>query len=323
MLGPDFGHRTTLFPMTDTHLDTTQPFGLIGVGALAHAMAATWAHQAPNQPIGVWARSASRGVRLRDAVQRSVGRPEGIETIDLLDSIDEMAAMHTTVLAVRDSDLEEVARELAQHPPEVEDAVVLHASGALPVHVLEPLRLVGYQIGRMHPLVSLRRKADPEGFRGVGFSISGGPVAVARAKALALWLGGWILPPLAEGEAQVRYHAAASLLAGGIGVLFEYSLDGMARALGDRDAARGGLIHLLRSVAANLEEVEPRDALTGPSARGDVEVVRQHLEALTPEGAEIYRALLPAMLHMAFERGTLAEVDRDRMLAFLAQEGVA
>ena len=308
--------------MQSNQFDPTQPFGLIGAGSLAHATAATWATQCQERPISVWSRGASQGVRMRDAVQRAIQRPDETEAVNLLHGIDECNDLHTLLLAVRDSDLEAVAKELAGHPPEVEGAVVLHACGALDVGVLEPLRQVGYRVGRMHPLVSLRRKANPRAFHGVGFSVSGEGLAVERAQGLAQWLGGWILPNLEDTEANVSYHASASLLAGGIGVLFESSLDGMSRALGDRDAARKGLIQLLRSVASNLEEVEPRDALTGPAARGDVEVVRKHLQTLNTAGSDLYRALLPAMLEMASARGSLQLEDHERMLAFLAEAGV-
>ncbi|MBL4771075.1 MAG: DUF2520 domain-containing protein, partial [Planctomycetes bacterium] len=84
------------------------------------------------------------------------------------------------------------------------------------------------------------------------------------------YVGGWALPAMENSETYVLYHAAASLLAGGLSVLFEPALAAMTQALGDRDAARQGLIQLLRSVATHLGGVEPREALTGPSSRGDV-----------------------------------------------------
>lgn len=318
--------------MSEPQFDPTQSFGIIGAGALAHNLAAAWAHRQPTQAIDVWARHASAGLALRDAVARavpaSVTEPTGEAEEDprsgvrLLNGIDECCTVHTIVLAVRDQDLREVAIELAGHPSEVPGAVVLHASGALSLDVLKPLQTAGYAIARCHPLVSLRRKADPHAFEGVGFAVDGEAFARDRAQGLARWLGGWVLPAIPTEAAAVQYHAAASLLAGGVGTLFEHALDGMARALGDRDSARRGLIELLRSVAHNLEEVEPRDALTGPSARGDVEVVRSHLASLTPQGADLYRALLPTMLQLAHARGSLSDENRDRMLEFLAREGV-
>ncbi|MEZ6018536.1 MAG: DUF2520 domain-containing protein [Planctomycetota bacterium] len=123
----------------------------------------------------------------------------------------------------------------------------------------------------------------------MGFSVAGSGLARERARGLAQWLGGWVLPELETDHARVAYHAAASLLAAAAaGAVRVFARRHGARRR-RRDAARRGSIQLLRSVATNLEEVEPRDALTGPSARGDVEVVRAHLEALTPEGRNSIR----------------------------------
>ncbi len=300
---------------------TRGPLGIVGAGAMAHAVAAGWAQRAVGGEgcVQVWARTPGAGKALHDAVQASIGEPTGVGAVCLLPSLADMASVRTIVLAVKDKDLPEVAKELARHPAQGTDRVVLHASGALDVSVLAPLEAAGYSVGRWHPLVSLRVKADVRAFRGVGFSLAGGSVAVERATRLAEYMGGWVLPPVEEGKS-VQYHAAASLLAGGLSVLFEPALAAMTQALGDRDAARRGLIQLLRSVATHLSGVEPREALTGPSSRGDVDVVSAHLEELPEAGADLYRVLLPAMLNMAQKRGTLSAEDRVRMENLLRED---
>ncbi|MDF1838502.1 MAG: DUF2520 domain-containing protein [Planctomycetota bacterium] len=291
------------------------PLGIVGAGALAHAVAASWAQRAVGGEgcVQVWARTLGAGKALHDSVQASIGEPTGVGAVCLLGSIADMASVRTVVLAVKDKDLPQAAEELAQHPAQRKDQVVLHASGALGVDVLAPLEAAGYAVGRWHPLVSLRVKADVRAFRGVGFSLAGDDPAVERATRLAEYMGGWVLPSVVETGKYVEYHAAASLMAGGLSVLFEPALAAMTQALGDRDAARRGLIQLLRSVATHLSGVEPREALTGPSSRGDVDVVRAHLQALPEAGADLYRAFLPAMLDMAQKRGTLSAEDRERM----------
>ncbi len=298
------------------------PLGIVGAGALAHAVAASWAQRAVGGEgsVQVWARTPGAGKALHDAVQESIGEPTGIGAVCLLDSIEELASVRTTVLAVKDKDLPKVALELARYPATKSGRIVLHASGALPVSVLAPLEAAGYEIGRWHPLVSLRVKADVRAFRGVGFSLGGNESVVKRGTQLAEYMGGWVLPPVVEPGKYVQYHAAASLLAGGLSVLFEPALAAMTQALGDRDAARKGLIQLLRSVATHLGSVEPREALTGPSSRGDVDVVRSHLEELPDGGAKLYRALLPAMLDMAQDRQTLSAEDRAQIEALLKND---
>ncbi len=296
--------------------------GIVGAGALAHAVAAGWAQRAVGGEgcVQVYARTPGAGKALHDSVQASIGEPTGIGAVCLLNSIEELASVRTTVLAVKDKDLPGAAEELARFPASLPGRIVLHASGALPVDVLAPLEAAGYQIGRWHPLVSLRVKADVRAFRGVGFSLGGNEAALKRGTQLAEYMGGWVLPVIAEPGKYVQYHAAASLLAGGLSVLFEPALAAMAQALGDRDAARKGLIQLLRSVATHLGSVEPREALTGPSSRGDVDVVRSHLEQLPDGGAKLYRALLPAMLDMAQDRQTLSAEDRVRIEALLSND---
>jgi predicted short-subunit dehydrogenase-like oxidoreductase (DUF2520 family) len=296
--------------------------GIVGAGALAHALAASWAQRAVGGEgcVQVWARTPGAGRALQDAVQAAIGEPAEIGAVCLLESIGELASVRTIILAVKDKDLAQAARELAQYPAQGPRRVVLHASGALGVDVLAPLEAAGYAVGRCHPLVSLRVKADVRAFRGVGFSLAGKDIAMERATRLAEYMGGWVLPPVVEPGKYVQYHAAASLLAGGLSVLFEPALAAMTQALGDRDAARRGLIQLLRSVATHLGGVEPREALTGPSSRGDVEVVRAHLQELPKAGADLYRVLLPAMLNMAQDRGTLSTEDRMRLDTLLSED---
>ena len=72
------------------------------------------------------------------------------------------------------------------------------------------------------------------------------------------------------------------------------------------DAARGALGALLVSAAQNASAMGPSAALTGPVARGDVDTVRAHLDALAdvPEILEVYRGLSREALLLAAEAGT-------------------
>jgi predicted short-subunit dehydrogenase-like oxidoreductase (DUF2520 family) len=82
------------------------------------------------------------------------------------------------------------------------------------------------------------------------------------------------------------------------------------------EAARGALGTLLTAAAENVRAAGPSAALTGPVARGDVETVRAHLEALAdaPEVLELYRAMsreaLPLAESAGADRGRLEEMRR-------------
>ncbi|MBK5188088.1 MAG: DUF2520 domain-containing protein, partial [Gemmatimonadaceae bacterium] len=70
---------------------------------------------------------------------------------------------------------------------------------------------------------------------------------------------------------------------------------------------------LLGAAAENVSALEPAAALTGPVARGDVETVRAHLDALAdvPEILALYRALSREALPLAAAGGA----DRARLEA--------
>jgi predicted short-subunit dehydrogenase-like oxidoreductase (DUF2520 family) len=53
-------------------------------------------------------------------------------------------------------------------------------------------------------------------------------------------------------------------------------------------------LDLVRGTVDNVERLGPRDALTGPVARGDWDTVARHLAALDPSEREAYAALASA-----------------------------
>jgi predicted short-subunit dehydrogenase-like oxidoreductase (DUF2520 family) len=60
---------------------------------------------------------------------------------------------------------------------------------------------------------------------------------------------------------------------------------------------------LVRGSFENLLRDGPSAALTGPVLRGDVATIARHLEALTIDDANLYRALGRAALELAVKRG--------------------
>ncbi|MEW6070974.1 MAG: DUF2520 domain-containing protein, partial [Planctomycetota bacterium] len=140
------------------------------------------------------------------------------------------------------------------------------------------------------------------------FAVAGAPAARAVAGALVGILGGRILP-LREGEGVGRtYHAAAALLAGGTVALFAAAEEVLAATLADPSLARPALLALLASAVAPLAAEGPAGALTGPTARGSLEVVRGHLASLfaaDPDAARLYALLARRMVALAESRGSI------------------
>ena len=62
----------------------------------------------------------------------------------------------------------------------------------------------------------------------------------------------------------------------------------------DKEEVRKGLLQLVKGTLQNLEQRAPAEALIGPIARGDLETIGKHREALAdyvPRLAELYRIL--------------------------------
>src|SRR5713226_5570076 len=157
--------------------------------------------------------------------------------------------------------------------------VVLHTSGALAADVLSPLRSAGFATGSLHPLVSISdARFQSDAFRNAFFAIEGDQPAMRVASSVVRNLGGqsFSISP----DAKALYHAAAVTASGHVVALFDIALEMLARCGLSRRRSRQILQPLLESTTRNLSTKDPRLALTGPFARGDVSTARRHLASI-------------------------------------------
>ncbi|MCA9599658.1 MAG: DUF2520 domain-containing protein [Myxococcales bacterium] len=179
------------------------------------------------------------------------------------------------VLAVRDGDLQRVARELA--PWVSRRTAVVHVAGAMGTEVLAPLRRCAAGVGQAHPMLSFASRKTSPSFAGALLLVSGDEVAVRRASTLGRALG---MRPQRWRVKRALYHAAGGIVANGGVALAAAGAELLAAAGVPRDEAARVLAPLLRSVADNLEVVGLPEALSGPIRRGDAATVARHLAAL-------------------------------------------
>jgi predicted short-subunit dehydrogenase-like oxidoreductase (DUF2520 family) len=189
------------------------------------------------------------------------------------------------VIATPDDAVAEVARAIEP----VSGAVVLHLSGSLGLGVLAP----HVRRAALHPLVPLPN-AEIGRTRLVGgatFAVAGDPVARAMAQSL----GGQVVE-VADAD-RAAYHAAATIAANHVVALL-----GQVQ----RVAATAGLeledfLGLTRAALEDTEALGPRQALTGPAARGDWATLARHRDALAPEERPAYNAGAALALRLAEE----------------------
>ncbi len=167
-------------------------------------------------------------------------------------------------------------------------SVVFHCSGAHDASLLDSARACKARVAVLHPLQSFAgRDQALRRMKGAFFTFDGDEAAQPAAEQIVEALGGVLIPFRPKNRA--LYHAASCVLSNYLVALADLSVILMQLSgLPERDAARA-LLPLLRGTVENIDTLGLPHALTGPIARGDVETVQRHIEALRPLPREIRR----------------------------------
>jgi predicted short-subunit dehydrogenase-like oxidoreductase (DUF2520 family) len=193
-------------------------------------------------------------------------------------------------LTVPDQALAEIAMALASRGDPSPGCPVFHCSGALGAEPLAPLHARGYRVGSLHPLQAIANPVvGADRLIGAAFALSGEHEALATARRLVGILGGrGITIPTGR---RPLYHAAAVLASNYVVVLLREASRLFQAAGASEEDAEAALLGLARGAIENAASLGLDRALTGPVARGDVDVVGLHLRTLETEDAELYALL--------------------------------
>jgi predicted short-subunit dehydrogenase-like oxidoreductase (DUF2520 family) len=187
---------------------------------------------------------------------------------------------------------------------------VVHCSGALSRDVLATAAANGVETGCLHPLQTFASRDTSPDLHGTYFAIEAEAPLEATLRDIVEALGG--VPIMLRAEDRALYHASAVLASNYVVTLLKLATDLWLRFGYDRATALQALLPLLRGAVDNIETLGLPAALTGPVARGDVEVVRRHIEALAdgaPEVLDAYRVLGIETLPVALAKGGLDDTE--------------
>lgn len=194
---------------------------------------------------------------------------------------------------------------------------VCHASGMLTAEVLSPLEKQGATVFSFHPLQTFPREFAVKNIvprvRGIYYGVDGGARGIAKAKQLARRLRGTVIviPP----EMRAFYHAAC-VVAGNHLTTMLWILEQMFAALKTKEKNFYPVFRpIIEATLLNVAESSPTKALTGPIARGGVETVAEHFEALqryAPNLVSYYGSLSAETIRCAEAKGSL---DREKARA--------
>lgn len=195
------------------------------------------------------------------------------------------AGVDLLVLATPDDALPAVARAVEPDP----STVVAHLSGARGLDVLAPHP----RRAAVHPLVSLpTAELGAQRLVGGWFAVAGDPLAGEVVRALR---GRSFTVDDAD---RATYHAAAVIASNHLVALLG-QVERLAAAVG---VPFDAYLDLATDTLANVAELGPAAALTGPAARGDEATLRRHLRALPVDERKAYRGMIDAARRLASSR---------------------
>jgi predicted short-subunit dehydrogenase-like oxidoreductase (DUF2520 family) len=262
-------------------------FGRLGAALALRLKAAGWPVTVlPHSPESV-RRAAKVGLKLADH--------------------EDLSSAALCVLAVPDARVAAVAASVAEDlGPE---GALIHCAGALDLNAFGSA-LAKRMRGSFHPLVAISDGSDRLADHSVALAASD------RALMPVLWRMALALRmrPIEVPEARrAAYHAGAVMSAGLLVALLDAACAALEEAGVDRVAALNALLPLSASALQGIDKRGLSKGLTGPIARGDVNVVSAHLEALPEPLAGLYRVLssralglvadtLPTQTRLALQR---------------------
>jgi len=272
------------------------PLAIIGPGRLGTALGLGAARSGwPVAAVG--ARDLARAASLAEAIGPGVraGGPA-----------DAAGAGQLVLLTVNDEAIGPVCDDLAARSAFRPGAVVAHCCGALGSEILASARRrCRCAIGSMHPLQTFASVEAADRLSGAYFFCEGDQAALAALKEFVRCIGG--NPVQIDADKKAAYHAGAVMACNYFVALLDAAA-GLMRSSGiQRRVALAALAPILRATLENVVAVGPEQALTGPVARGDVDTVRRHLDAISKRGDidAFYRAAGRWTVALARRKGTL------------------
>ncbi|RLB07959.1 MAG: DUF2520 domain-containing protein [Deltaproteobacteria bacterium] len=222
-------------------------------------------------------------------------------------------------ITTSDSAIEEVCERIANKEGFRPGQIVVHTSGALPSTILLKAREKGALIASVHPLQSFADvkeaiKIIPSSI----FCLEGAAEAIPTLMELVRTLGA--RPFSIDTRYKSLYHAAAVVASNFLVTLYYLSFKLYEAIDIPREEASQALLPLIKGTVNNIEKLGPVKALTGPIARGDLNVVKGHLEALRhldTRFIDIYRTISRLTVEIGIKKGTLSPEKGDEILRIL------
>ncbi|MDI9818043.1 MULTISPECIES: Rossmann-like and DUF2520 domain-containing protein [unclassified Legionella] len=264
-------------------------FNVIGAGRLGKNLALAIAGRQLANLIAICNKSLTSAVNAVSAI----GSGTAVAQLNALPPTD------LTFITPPDDLISPIVRQLAEGKTIRPGSIVVHCSGVLSSEELQPLKGQGCLIASLHPLKAFAKGyLDNQAFKNCDCIVEGDEEAIAVLSSIFDPLGAMIIPIKAEKKA--GYHAAAVFSSNYLVTLASVSVELLLNAGIDGRVAQQMAVRLMKSSLANVEQASTvSKALTGPLARGDIDTIKKHLDAIdSPAINTLYRAAAVATLSL-------------------------
>ena len=207
-----------------------------------------------------------------------------------------VARLEVIFVAVPDDYIREATRKLLLFKQR--GRVVLHTSGALGSGELEAVSRRGAHCGCLHPMQSFPQKfMSPEHWNEIIFSFEGDEACLPFVEELKEKTQSRLLK-LSEDQ-KIALHIAGVFTANYTTALISLA-EGILINAGITEIPKNQILApLLKGVAQNLSKAPSDRILSGPAQRGDINVLRKHLQYLrmTNGPADTYLEMIKVLLN--------------------------
>jgi len=285
-------------------------FGIIGAGIVGTALAVRL-EEVGHECIGVHTRSRSSYERFCSYLN--------IEHLTLEELVPEADILFITT---QDGMIRTVAEKLSTNVLLKSGQVWIHCSGSLPSDVLRVKESLPIHCVSLHPLQAFSSVEKALAIlSGTHFGIEGDNEELGER--IVKDFGG--IPHHILAEKKTLYHAGAVVASNYLVVLASIAVELFAEAGIQEEEALASLLPLMRGTLYNLDQVGLPQALTGPIARGDGQVVQGHLNLLPPKLLEIYQSLGSKALELGknkkIQQGLIYPPKEYKLLKYLLKGG--
>ena len=205
-------------------------------------------------------------------------------------------------------------------------SLVVHMFGAQSLDLLAAAKASGAYRAVIHPLQSVPSPAQGiKNLPGSYFRTEADPEALATARQLVKALGGveLIMPQWnPDKDSAALYHAGAIAVSNYFVALVDYGLKFYVALGADKQETLKALLPLIKGTLQNIETLGTTNALTGPIARGDVETIKGHIEAMqrkAPELLGLYKELAVHTITVAGEKGGITQDTAQELLKLVKE----